>query len=282
MRRPNEGKCCDAVIKIIEARTGHARTDLKRDRPDDPGVEIECSVGPQRYAIEHTIIEPYPEKDQDDRAFMAVLPPVAEQLRALPGLPADSDFQLWAQAGALGKLRADYGKLSERIFDWAKGAIFQIPPPLGEINPVTLTLPGRPPIKLTLARLRKRTPGGPRVDVARSVENYQREKERRKRIGETCKAKLPKLKACRDRSLRTVLVLENRDEPLTNSALVEKTLTACLQDFDPEWEPDDVYQIDTDTPAGSPWTVWTLRRDRRQVREWVEFDPGELLDLMAA
>ena len=57
----NEGKACDAVLRHIEAREGATRRDLIfPERADSVGpVELVCPIGAQRFALEHTRIEPF-------------------------------------------------------------------------------------------------------------------------------------------------------------------------------------------------------------------------------
>ena len=57
----NEGKCCDAVLRVLERRTGEVRQDLHVDPGGGPGtgrVDICAQLGRDRYALEHTRIEP--------------------------------------------------------------------------------------------------------------------------------------------------------------------------------------------------------------------------------
>ena len=56
-----EGKCCDAVIRRLEARSGCSRSPVTS--PEDDGhqwpVDFACSIDGQLFAIEHTGIEPF-------------------------------------------------------------------------------------------------------------------------------------------------------------------------------------------------------------------------------
>jgi hypothetical protein len=60
MGAENEGKCLDAVLKVIEGQHRETRKILERDTPTSRGIELLCNVGRQRYAFEHTLIEPFP------------------------------------------------------------------------------------------------------------------------------------------------------------------------------------------------------------------------------
>src|SRR5271166_6578287 len=66
MSRSNEGRCCDAVLSIIEGMEGGRREILSMDTPHSRGVEVRCKIQGTVYAIEHTLIDPYPDKRRDD------------------------------------------------------------------------------------------------------------------------------------------------------------------------------------------------------------------------
>ena len=62
MARTHEGKACDAVIRRIEAREGHSRSDLtfpEKKQDWAAAVEVTCRIGDQLFAFEHTTIEPF-------------------------------------------------------------------------------------------------------------------------------------------------------------------------------------------------------------------------------
>ena len=68
-RVPNyEGKACDAVVKLLEDRTGQKRTAVRRPQKDriGPPVELRLRLGAQKYAIEHTRLETFPEQVRTD------------------------------------------------------------------------------------------------------------------------------------------------------------------------------------------------------------------------
>src|SRR5882672_8326211 len=57
----NEGKVCDAVLRRIELREGAARANCRwpeRENHEAP-VEMVCDIGTQRFALEHTGVEPF-------------------------------------------------------------------------------------------------------------------------------------------------------------------------------------------------------------------------------
>src|SRR3546814_2257869 len=57
----NEAGLCEAVIRLLEADVGACRHDVRFPEVDGIGPPVECrfGLGKRRYAIEHTLIEPF-------------------------------------------------------------------------------------------------------------------------------------------------------------------------------------------------------------------------------
>lgn len=59
----NEGKACDAVLRILEKRAAALRHHLvfpsEPTYPSNEQVELICELGPQKFALEHTYSEPF-------------------------------------------------------------------------------------------------------------------------------------------------------------------------------------------------------------------------------
>jgi len=57
----HEGKACDAVIRVLEAREGESRRDVRSPEKDgDPApIELTCRIGDRVFAFGHTGIEPF-------------------------------------------------------------------------------------------------------------------------------------------------------------------------------------------------------------------------------
>jgi hypothetical protein len=57
----HEGKACDAVIRVLEARERGNRRDVRsREKDGDPApIELTCRIGDRPFAFEHTGIEPF-------------------------------------------------------------------------------------------------------------------------------------------------------------------------------------------------------------------------------
>ena len=67
----NEGKACDAIVRLLEYRTGETRADVRRPERDlvGPPVDLRLTLGAQEYAIEHTRIEPFEKEIHSGVAF---------------------------------------------------------------------------------------------------------------------------------------------------------------------------------------------------------------------
>ena len=92
---PNrEGKCCDAVVRHIERARGCARTHV-RD-PEKTGgdgcVDLLVTVGDQAYALEHTIVQPFPNRIGLANAYHFITACI-EQWFPLP-LPGSAFYEL--------------------------------------------------------------------------------------------------------------------------------------------------------------------------------------------
>jgi hypothetical protein len=58
----NERKACDAVVRCLEDLAGSKRANAHspEDAKVGPPIEYAFDLGPQKYAIEHTIVEAFP------------------------------------------------------------------------------------------------------------------------------------------------------------------------------------------------------------------------------
>ena len=57
----HEGKVYDAVIRVLEAREGHSRRDVRSPEQDGhpAPIELTCWIGERLFPFEHTGIEPF-------------------------------------------------------------------------------------------------------------------------------------------------------------------------------------------------------------------------------
>ena len=85
----NEGKCCDAVLRVLEHRLNTQRADLHvPDRADrtEKRVDLCARLGANRYVLEHTRIDPFEEAVTISEDFSDFVTPIEERLSGvLPG-----------------------------------------------------------------------------------------------------------------------------------------------------------------------------------------------------
>lgn len=249
----NEKALCEALIRLLEAKFDVQRSDLTYPEDDHSGppVEIRLRLGAQRFAIEHTLVEPFPKAIQTGRRFQEL---TAEIEAALNGsMPRPGTYQLvFPIHPTEGKPPHTHGALRERIIEWVREAGAALH---GEC-PERLDRDHRPHghrgvrkteidgIPLLLSRNVHWSESG-RHDgslfLSRSV-GEDVEDQRRTRIRTALDKKLPKLTACRAEGDVTVLILEYRDIALTNQVLVSQALEAELAERDC---PDHIFIADT-------------------------------------
>jgi hypothetical protein len=239
----NEGRCCDAVLRILEAERGMQRREVKRDTSASRGIDVTCYIGAQHYALEHTLIEPFPENRRDDIAFGRVFDPAFEaELADLlqPGLAyritvnvyAFSDFNRQRLLEARAKLLA-----------WARATVprVPIPPRRGPTETRIHAEPPEVPVCVTVA-----CHHSPRLGAQLLPSRYappDLEKLRRTRLRKTLEEKGPKLDAARIKGSRTILIVENHDFSLTSEGTLSEFFDQlCAEVRHP---PTDIYVVDT-------------------------------------
>lgn len=241
MATNNEGKCCDAVLRILEERHQARRTDVQRDTADQRGVEVVCSIGEQRYALEHTLIEPFPENQKDNIAFQRVFDDAfASELRDLlrPDLAYDVYVDVYAFADKKGK---ELASIRQALISWIRVAVSRLPEPKELLQTVIRAEPPETPVAVRLGCHRSQGLGG-RLMPGRFAPP-ELEDLRRERLLKALKDKSPKLHAAKLPGTRTVLVLENSDIALTNEGVVSETINDLTQQV--SHMPDDIYIVGT-------------------------------------
>ena len=248
----NQGKCCDAILRILEERTGAVRSRLifpEKEHHSAP-VELVCTIGTTRYALEHTKLEAYPEQIRDGVHFTDGLELLETELS--DHLPKNAWFTLIVPVNSfqglsptqVKKIRQNISgwvvqtaplmKLSQRGFDVKTQNINGVP------FPVTLEASAGPVEssgKLKIARF-----APPDIEGLGS-----------RQIGIALAKKLPKLQAWIQPGLHTVLILETEDLALTNHDWVLKGLKHNLSGHN--YRPDHIFFV---YAIGSPWIVQEL------------------------
>jgi hypothetical protein len=281
--RFNEGKSCDAVLRVLEAREGHTRSAVRlpeRERHPAP-IELACRIGDTLFALEHTGIEPFAGHVQmtaeADRLFRPI------EIMLAGKLPPDDTFQLGLPVNALqGMKKKDLAQVQAALVAYVEAAAPAVP--LASYGRYLRTIQKvQPPGVPFAVRLDRFQTVVGRFMITHFTPEAGVEPSRETRIRAACAKKFPKLETWRkDAQARTVLVLEDNDIQLTNPARVHDTLDVLEPEFD-NW-PDEIHLVST--IIENPWWVHALRVGNRRYYEMseaedclTEFDPHQLIDV---
>lgn len=255
MLKLNEGKACDAIVRLLEERAGASRANLQtHDKHEEAERRIELTfwLGSQLFAVEHTGIEPFARFMQLNAEARFHFDPIKDAVKH--AIPPNEVIELHVPAKAL---QGRPSKEIRSITDALAKHIIAIAPKLarrsyadytGDITPTML--PGVPfPIKI----YRFDSIGtGSRLQIVHKAADV--EKQRADRIREACERKFPKLARWKAvENARTVLILEDNDIQLTNPQNVtDAFLPNALSRSD---VPDETYMIFT---YNETWYVWPI------------------------
>ncbi len=228
----NEGKACDAVIRVLEAREGQTREDLRSPEQDGHAapIELTCRIGDRLFAFEHTGIEPFPGHVQLQAEAKRHFHPIEAMLAGK--LPPTETFELRIPVKATQGLRTkDLQRVQGSLAAWVEATAPTLPlAPYGRyVVPIQSVQPPGVPFEVSLHRWKTVIPPD-RFQISHTVTDL--ESARELRIQKACASKFPKLDAWRSSSgARTVLVLEDNDIQLTNPQNVFDTLKAVEREF---------------------------------------------------
>ena len=298
MSQRNEGRACDAVVKVLERRTGEERTDLSRpDTGDDPPVELRLKLGSRKYAIEHTQLEAFEGQVATGVSLGQLTSPVTRSLTGV--LPAPARYIMCFPIDpSLGVKRAQLKQHVKNLIEWVRENAKQLHRKVHErlrSEPILLqrdycdSITDKPqgfPYEITLSCRVIPPPFGQKPGTLDAMRWEPDDKEalRKKRLERALSDKSLKLQRCKEEGARTVLVLESDDIALTSYDLVGAALVALAKEpTDKSQFPDEIYFVETFT---DPWIVWPMKCDAeyRPVDEWsgwnrTEFQEDELTDL---
>jgi hypothetical protein len=265
MLRFNQDRVCEALIRHLEAREGHGRTDVcQRDQGTDIAgadarVELTFRIESQLYAVEHTGIEPFDGFVEMNNEASWLFEPLRESL--VGTLDPESTFELTIQLHAFrGFKMNDVTKRHDALREWVLAAAPTIPKrPYGDLRGGQAD--GRVmDMPVTLRRWHSKVVPG-RFIIRHFVPKI--EESRGTRILRACNRKLPKLDVWRRcAKARTVFVLEENDIQTTNISLVCDAYIAVVKgraDI-----PDETWLIST---ANEPWYAHPILVDGRTYYE---------------
>ena len=250
----NEQALCEALIRLLEAHLDLQRSDVTYPEVDHSGppVEMRLRLGARRFAIEHTLIEPFPLAIRTGSWFQEL---TAEIEAALNGsMPPPGTYRLvFPIHPTEGKPRRTHAALRERITQWVREAGAELHAecperldrdhrPHGYRGVRTAEIDGIPLSLSLVVHWSERGHHDGALFLSRSVGDDV-EDQRRIRIRTALDKKLPKLAACRADGDVTMLILEYSDIALTNQVPVAQALEAEL--VDREDCPDHICLADT-------------------------------------
>ena len=265
----NEGRACDAALRLLEARCGEVRSDVRRPEKDGlgPQVDLRAWVGLQEYAFEHTLIEPHEGATRAGKLSGELMGPVRREVQGR--LPGPAHFQLYLPLDpSLGVPRSELVPCQRALVDWilteagplhrrAVAAMQHARFPRSLQASVEAQLPGFPytvTMWCGVRRVRDGREDGQFLDGRLVPDTAELESMRTARLRRTLSDKCPKLWQCKDEGARTVLVLESSDIFISNHALVRDALAGPLRDR-PD-APDEVFLVETEI---DPWIVYPLK-----------------------
>lgn len=282
MGQSNEGRCCDAVLSIIEGELSAKRKILSIDTPATRGIEVRCKIGGAIYALEHTLVDPYPDKRGDDLQFLEVLGAIEESLNGKGLLRTDGSYHLYVESNAFrGKKRSEIPAIRAAIREWVIGNAHRLvsaaPGDTQELGASPPTVPVRVRLQFTL------WPSSSNKLLIGRMSPADLPQQRRERIRTALKKKGPKLLAEHKAGAMTVLILEDDDVALSNAVDIGTALHTELALR--AYGIDDVYLVETKLP--DCWQIWRMKQGTRQwpTRSespvfW-EFSPLGLKDIFA-
>lgn len=281
----NEGKACDAVLRVLEAREGKSRNNVRLPEQEHHAapIELACNIGDRLFALEHTGIEPFAGHIQMEAEADRLFRPIETML--VGRLPPDDTFELGIPVNALQGLRKkDLFQIQGALAAWVEATAPTVPlAPYGRyLRSIQRVRLPNVPFEIRLDRFQTVIPPG-RFCIKHSMPDTDMESSRETRIHAACEKKLPKLEAWRqDAQARTVLVLEDNDIQLTNPQRVFDTLAVLQKDFT-NW-PDEIYLVST--MIKNPWYVHALYVGDRHYYELseageclTEFDSDRLVNV---
>ena len=277
----NEGKACDAIVRLIEERTGEERRDIRLPEKDlrGPRVDLRLKIGDKEYAIEHTKIQTFRDEKKSRKKSGQISKGLALDYLGclvrevlcdkLPG-PALYDIFI-SYAEKLDRSKSE--KVHERLEQWAQ----EKAPHLYEEARRKEIGQKQSLIKEELCgfqyeiSMRCLIPKGSssgeksgKVKLGRYVsEEKELEELRVCSLSQSLKDKLPKLLDCKEEGARTVLVLESDTDSLSDANSVAKALDILREKFNGNTSlPDEIYLVDI-LGGANDWYVWPMKYDNK-------------------
>ena len=271
--RVRERKICEAVVRVLETLTATIRCGgcspeaLPAQYLDSERVEWVAAIGPKKFAIEVTQVQPLPNRIRQTEQLERLFEPIVAELNGK--LPSPGIYEACIAPGALSGRPLSEGVRRETLTEWIRS----VAPKLGMKPPnhFARETPAGVGFQVTLFRFpTRRHDGCLRVAYTRP-ENLAA--EQRFPIRKALKKKLPKLLRWQAKGAEAVLSVETRDIALSDEHLVAEILIEELRSRVPAL--DYVFIIDT---ATTQWPVYKVNAPGR-LDEIANFDEPGLVPL---
>lgn len=240
---------CAAVLLSIELTDGVKFTKVRypddehRDRSE---IDLLAESSTITMAMEHTLVESFPEQIKDGIWFVDLFLPLESQLT---GKLPHGDFRLSAAPGAV-RGATEGEKIRTQVYSW----IVEKAPILSLGKPPNHRIIGGPPelpLEITLTRYRGSID---RLNIARALPD-DIDMLRVESIKTALKKKLPKLSKAKVGSTKSIFVMESNDMANSAPILAEFLGAAVRADDD---MPDLIYAVETG--FDKEWFVYKVTR----------------------
>jgi hypothetical protein len=251
MLKFNEGRVCDAIIRLLEERVDARRSNVHlhdEDSQPDRRVELTFNLAGNFYAMEHTGIEPFYDFMRMNRTSGRLFDPI---ISAVSNAVAPNEvIHLNIPIGVLTRRnKKDLESIRHALVKFILESATNLPlHPYGDWRGVEPTVPPGVPFQVRLARFASPIEFPGRFHLGHLVSDDV-ELLRAERLRQSCEDKFPKLASWKaSHHARTVLVLEDNDIQLTNEMVVAAAyLKIALARDD---RPDETYVVATHAPGG--------------------------------
>ena len=265
----NEGKVCDAVVRLLEAHMREKRADLRHPEVDgvDPPVDLRLKVGTKEWVIEHTRIESFEGQIETGVVFRKITSHIRTGLAGTLPAPACYELHVPASVSLAGKA-ARRNRALDSLVNWIREGAHCMDRrnscPTGACRSPFISddrIRGVPPeftCEMVLLRWPDAVPMGrkPGDLVAKLICPEELEERRADRLRRAYSDKCPKLERAKEEGARTVLVWENVDIALASFDLIDDLIPMLLAER--RTAPDEIYLAETHT---NPWWVWLMKHD---------------------
>lgn len=256
VRHFNEGRVCDAVLRLLENQRGGRRQNLRF--PEREGhrfpVDLVCELTGVLIALEHTGTEPFEGHVKLQAEADLRVQPLVEAVDSK--LPPDQDFDLEVPLAEWGRLSGkEFNRVRRALAEWIVKTAPTLPiADLGRRAPTPWATAPNVPFAVRLNRTARYR--GVKIPFHLIVRAGDMEARRVDRMRRTLKDKCPKLAGWKtDIDAHTVLVLEWSDFQVTNPHLIAAALSTAEAEISNR--ADVVYTV---APFDASWCVYTLRK----------------------